>query len=473
MQGYTQITLPSQSNASRHTQDGTARLINCYAEDTGADAKAPLTIYPSSGLDLWQTVEQSGAGGVRAMIPTDSYLYVVAGRKVTAIDTVGAKTVVMTLPGDGDVFVAKNRRSPDPQVAVVADAVGYIIEGTTPTTIVDADLPAPSGVGVIDGYFLFPTTFGRVFISGEDNGTSIDALDFGKAQRNPDNVIFALGGERDALIFGENTVEFWTNSPDGTGAFPFVPIQVVNIGCLGAKSIVQLDRIVGWYANDGTIRIQDGYSAKRISTHFIERKLSSADPATITGFGWNEIDTGHAFLAWTCASFCVVYNLRTGLWHERQSYGRTTWRGSQAVYWQGKTLVGDFEDGRIYEVRRNVATEGGEPISMTAVCSTVHQSPAAFILDEVAIDAVTGTGTEGPLIQDIDPVVLLSVSQDGGLTFGGERRLRLGRGGERLRRIRSMRFGKFGPQGATLKLVCSASVARGFMGIGLKARPLN
>lgn len=471
MQSYTPITLPSQSNGARHTQDGTARLINCYTEVTGEDAKSPMTLYPPSGLDVWNTVETSGAGGIRAMIPTDSYLYVVGGRKITAIDTVGVKTVIKTLPGDGNVFVAKNRR-PTPQVAFVADAIGYIAEDLTVTTITDADLPAPSAVGVIDGYFLFPVSEGRVFISGEDDGFNIDALDFAKAQRNPDNVLFALGGERDAVIFGEKTVEFWTNSPDGTGAFPFVPIQSVNIGCLGAKSIVQLDRVVGWYANDGTIRIQDGYSAQRISTHYIERLLSSVSASTITGFGWNELDTGHAFLAWTCPTFCVVYDLRTGRWHERDSYGRTTWRGSQSVYWRGKTLVGDLEDGRIYEVRRDVATEGGEPIAMTAICPTVHQSPAGFILDEVALDAVTGAGTVGPLEADIDPTVLLSVSQDGGVTFGAERRLSLGRGGQRLKRIRSHRFGKFGPQGATIKLVCSASVARGFMGVGIKARPL-
>ena len=187
------LNLPMQSNAARYLADGSARLVNGYVENTDKDAKSPLTIYPNAGLDVWNTVEASGtasgATGMRAMLATDSYLYVVAGRKMTAIDTLGVKTVVTTLSGDGDVYMAQNRRSPTPEVCLVADGVGRITTGTSIATITDPDLPPPVSVSVIDGYFLFPTTFDRVFISGEDNGTAIAPLDFGKAQKQPDNTM--------------------------------------------------------------------------------------------------------------------------------------------------------------------------------------------------------------------------------------------------------------------------------------------
>lgn len=471
------LNLPMQSNAARYLADGSARLVNGYVENTDKDAKSPLTIYPNAGLDVWNTVEASGtasgATGMRAMLATDSYLYVVAGRKVTAIDTLGVKTVVTTLSGDGDVYMAQNRRSPTPEVCLVADGVGRIITGTSIATITDPDLPPPVSVSVIDGYFLFPTTFDRVFISGEDNGTAIAPLDFGKAQKQPDNTIYALGGERDAMIFGTRTVEWWTNSPDGSGNFPFVPIANIDIGCLGEKTVVQLNRAVAWIANDGTVNLREGYSNKTISTHYIERKIATASSTnSIRGFGWTETDTGHAFLAWTCAEWTIVYNMRNGLWHERKSFGRSNWRGVCAVQWQGMTLVGDYDDGRIYQVKSSVHTEGGEPIPMEVICPVAHMAPYAMRVNGIFLDMVTGTGS-GILDEDLNPVVTVWTSNDGGHTWGPSRDIPLGVGGDVLRRLKTYRLGMFGPQGCTVRIACSSSVKRSLSGAYLDADRLT
>lgn len=470
------VSIATQTNNARFKMEGSARLLNCYTEETGEDAKAPMTVYASSGLDVYTTVPAtgtaSGVTGVRAMLATDDYLYVVAGRNVTAISRLGVQTAIVTLPGDGDVYLAANRRSPTPQVALVSDGVGRIITGTSIATISDGDLPAPTSVGYLDGYFFFPTTFGRVFISAEDDGTSIAPLDYGRAQKNPDNVLHAIGGERDAMIFGEKSVEWWANSPDGSGNFPFVPIANINLGCVGAKTIVQLDRAVAWIANDGTVRIQDGYSGRRISSHAVERAISGAQ-STVYGFGWNDVTTGHAWLAWTCSNWTWAYNMRTGLWSELRSFGRTNWRGVQSASWLGMTLVGDYDTGAIYQVDADVATEGGEPIVMEMVAPVIHSAPYGMRINAVYVDAVTGVGTGGPLSEDMNPVLMLSASHDGGKTFGSERRIPLGASGQRLTRAKTHRLGAFGPQGCALRLAVSASVARAISGLAIDADKLG
>ena len=470
------ITVASQTNSARYKLEGSARLLNCYSEETGSDAKAPRTLYPNAGLDLWNTVEAtgtvSGPTGVRAMLATDSYLYVVAGRVVTATDTLGVKTVVTTLPGDGDVYLAQNRRSPSPEVCLVADGTGYIITGTSIATITDPDLPPPVSVSVIDGYFLLPTTFDRVWISGEDNGTSYAALDYGRAQKQPDNTLYALGCERDAMIFGSRTVEWWTDSPDGSGNFPFTPIANIDLGCLGAKTVVKLNRAVAWIANDGTVNIRDGYSNRTISTHAIERLIAKADASTIRGFGWTERDTGHAFLAWTWDDATIVYNMRNGLWHERKSFGRSNWRGVCSVEWQGMTLIGDYDDGRIYQVRADVHTEGGDPIPMEVISPVVHMSPYAMRINAIFLDMVTGVG-EGALAEDTNPVVTVWTSNDGGKTWGPSRDIELGQAGDVLKRLKTYRLGMFGPQGCTVRVACSASVNRSLSGITIDADRLS
>jgi hypothetical protein len=466
------INLARRSNPARFKAEGSARLINAYVEDTGSDAKSEWTVYATSGLDLWITVTSSGLGGVKAFLATDSYLYVVAGRKVSAIDVFGAVTLVTTLPSDGAAYLARNRRSPTPEVCLVADGVAYIITGTSIATVTDADLPPPISVSVLDGYFLLPTTFDRVWISGEDNGTTYAPADFGKAQRQPDNTLYVLGGERDAMVFGEKSIEWWNNSPDGSGTFPFTPVYAISLGCAGARTIVQLDRVVAWIANDGTVRIQDGYSAKVISTYAQERMIGTTDQSTIIGFGWTEQTTGHAFLAWTCESWTIVYDIGSGEWHERKSHGRSNWRGCCAAHWQGLTLIGDYTDGRIYSVNARVATEGGDPIPMEIVTPVIHMAPNGFQLNGVFVDVVTGVGT-GVLSEDRNPVLMLSASIDGGQTFGPERRIEIGPHGDRLKRVKEYRFGMFGPSGCALRLAISASVDRAISGLAIDAEKLG
>lgn len=500
------LTLPTSSVPARFSMEGNSRLVNCYVEPTDG-AKAQQTIYAASGLDLDMTVPNggtaSGPTGIRCMLVTDDYLYTVGGRKLTATDKFGVKTTILTLPGDGDVFMARNRRSPTPQVGLVSDGVYRVITGTTIATVTDPDLPPPTAISVIDGYFLLPTTFDRVFITGEDDATTISALDFGKAQKQPDATIYALGGERDAVIFGENSIEWWNDSPDGTGNFPFVPVANINLGCSGAKTVIQLDRAIAWLANDGTARLMDGYSGKRISDHPQERDFAKAQ-GTVYGFGFNDTSTGHAWLVWRCETWAWAYNLRTGLWNElEETHTRTSWRGCNAVRWQGKTLVGDYEDGRIYRVDYGVDTWGGEAFTMEINLASAHVFPRKMRLNTVYVDAVTGVGKASRYVTtsllmawaslpfqwagtgamqwgntarndpDADPMLMLATSADGGKTFGSNRHISLGRSGDRIKRLRSYRFGQFGAQGCTLKLSCSASVARAISGVSIDVDELK
>lgn len=501
------LTLPTTSAGTRYTMEGDPRLINCYAEQTGSGAKSPQTIYAMSGLDLWTTVQNggtsSGPTGVRAFCATEDYLYVVAGRKVTAIDKLGVKTLVVTLPGDGEVYLARNRRSPDPQVGLVSDGTFRVITGTSIATVTDPDLPPPVALGVSDGYHLLPTTFGRMFITGEDNATTVSALDFGRAQKQPGELLYSLGAERDVIQFTTQGIEWWTNSPDGSGNFPYVPVANITLGCIGAKTVVQLDRAVAWMASDYTVRLMDGYSGKRISDHAQERDFH-APVGTVYGFGWNDTSTGHAWLCWRCETWAWAYNLRTGMWSElKESGSRTTWRGCQAISWQGDTLIGDYEDGRIYRVDYKVNNWGGDPFTLEVNLASAHDFPHKMRLNAVYVDAVTGVGLASPLpkigdeigwdsepigweleafgwLENLDtpyenefPALMLATSADGGRTFTQNRHLNLGKSGDRIRRLRSYRFGQFSTPGCTLRVSCSASVARAISGVSIDVDKLK
>lgn len=464
------VALSSSSNKGRTGRENSARLINCYSENIGQDGKHQDAVYACEGL-AQSGATLSSSGGVRAMIAIETDMYVVCGRDVVRLPLSGTASVIYTLPGDGHVYTARNRRSPDVQIGIVADGLYYVIQSGVMTLISDPDLPPPTSIAVFDGYFLLPTTEGRWFITGEDDATTISALDFGRAQRQPDNIVRAFAGERDVILFGSDSIEWWQNNPDGSASFPFIPSASVAIGCLAPRSVVKLDRSIAWVASDGTVRMLNGYGGDRISDYAVERDIGSVtSPAEdIYAFAYHCRDTGHSFITITSGDWTWQYNLKTGRWNERQTYGRSRWRGSYAAEFNGVWYVGDDETGIIYTVNGNNATDGDQPLVTTLQTPTVHAFPARLKVNAAFLDVVTGVGLVASTDANVTPQLIFDMSHDGGASFGAERLLDMGVAGNRQRRIRTNRLGVIGPNGAVFRMRVSAAVTRCFMSMSLDA----
>lgn len=460
------VALALQSSKGRTGRESAARLINCYAEPIGGDGKHPDAVYACEGLGNAVTLSLT-AGGVRAMIAIETDLYAVCGRDVVRYPLAGSPSVIYTLPGDGPVYMARNRRSPDVQVGVVADGFYYVIQSGTMTAVTDADLPPPTSIDVIDGYFLLPTTEGRWFITGEDDATTISALDFGEAQRHPDEIMRVMSGERDVILFGASSVEWWQNNPDGAASFPFIPAASIELGCLAPRAVVKLDQSIAWVASDGTVRMLNGYGGERISTFPVERAIGSVtDPqSSIYAFAYHCRDSGHSFLTFTSDAWTWAYDTKTGRWHERQTYGRERWRGSYACEFGGTWYVGDDTDGTIYTVSTSHASDGDEPLVCTVQTPTVHAFPARVLVHAAFIDVVTGVGVSS----DETPSLAFDISHDGGASWSATRHLLLGRDGDRQKRVRTNRLGVIGHNGAVFRIRVSAAVTRCLMAMTLDA----
>lgn len=469
---WTPLALPTKSNKTRFGFEGTARLVNAYVESTGSDAKATYNIYATEGLD---TVLTPAAGRTWGMIATESYLYGVTGTALWAYDTVGAKTILLTLPAEGPVTFARNRRSPNTQVGLVtaADNKYYTIENTTATLNTDPDLAGtPTSIGVKDGYFIITTNFNRFFITGEDDATNISALDFGKAQRSPDEILRVIPTETEIALFGTNSVEWHQNSPSETLSFPFVPVQSIDVGLLSSQAIAKLDREIIWLASDGTVKRMVGYGGEVISNPDVQRAIGSVeDPEDISAFAWHSKTLGHSFVAFTCPQWTWVYDLREGSWHERQSYDFDCWRISAVVEWQGKLLAGDFETGEIYDMSGKYMNEGGDPLVMTVQTAPSDAFPYPVQVHGLVLDMVPGVGRfTSP--QDATPEVLMSYSDDGGRTWSVERSASIGGAGSTNARAKWLRLGLIRRNGRTWRFRVSASVSRCIQGAAIDVTKL-
>ncbi|HXJ73134.1 MAG TPA: hypothetical protein VNM37_09775 [Candidatus Dormibacteraeota bacterium] len=477
------ISLGRGSNQGRHGQEGVAQFINAYAERLGEGGKVQWPIYAINGLEAFATLTLGGA--VRGMLTVDATLLIVSGRLLFSTNVNGTPVVqVGGIPSDGFVTMARNRQTPNPQVVIVANGEWFIYQGGTLSQGTDADLPPPICVVEVNGYFVFLIADGRLFASAIDD-TTIDGLDFTTAQISADaNVMGAVRG-RELVVFGERSTEWYVESPSSEG-FPFTRIQTASIGCYTAGSVAKIilqpdggeavDSVI-WAATDheGTyngIRIMNGYTGTKISTNEIDRAIrDDTDPTSIRAFAWTE--DAHSFYCISGVNFSYVWDSTTGQWHQRQSYGLNRWRPSCHAQIGQSHIFGDYAEDLLYRSDPTVCTDVGDPIIWQITSPPVAAFPSAFIVDALHIDALTGVGLVSDTDSDANPQLMISYSDDGGATFGGERQVDLGAVGQRHTSITELAFGKFDRNGVSFRVACSASVLKGVMDASIEVRKLK
>jgi hypothetical protein len=467
------ISLGIRSNPARQSkQAGNARLINCFAEEIGEEGKSKWLITATAGLSTFGSALDAD-GGIRDMLEVDGYLYVVAGRQVFKVDSSGVSTLLGGIPTDGPVYMRRNRRNPT-QIGIVTDGLFYVIDVSTATltVVADTDLPPPSSLAYLDGYGILPISRGRYMITAIDDFTSIDGLDEGSVESNPDPIVRAHELEREVYFFGTESIEAHQNT--GNADFPFERSQTMEVGCGAADSVAPVDTPQGkslmFVASDHTVRILRGYQTQVVSTNEIENKIRLlAEAGTIstlrsTSWSWG----GRFFYCLSCADWTRCFDAKTGVWHDRNSYLSDRWRVSKVAPFAGKLVAGDATTGQLYLMNDDTYTEGSDPHVMSILTPPVHAFPYRGVANALHVDAVSGVGLNTTTDYNLDPVLMIDISKDGGDTFGAPREIALHRQGKTARRIQPVyRLGTFGPKGIVFRLRISAAVQKAVMSVAL------
>ena len=463
-----QIELGRSSNPGRYGQDGNTRLINCYAEHAGPEGKMQWPLYGSDGLATFSTLGTTS--GVRAMLPLDSALYVVAGRLVYSVDLTGTATVLGGLPTDGPVHMAANSREMGQQVGIASDGVFGVIDNGLLDLYQDANLRGPNSVAVVDDYTLTSAGRGYWQVSGQNNMKSWDALETANAESYPDGLVRIIAHEREAMLIGTESVEWWRNT--GAADFSFGRVATKQIGTVSGSSAARVGETVLWIDHENHVRARSGYGGKVVSNNAVTDAISGVtDKSTIKGFGWAR--GKHSFYAIRHANWCWVYDLYTGFWHERQSHNSSTWRIGDVCRFSGKTIAADATTGTLYEMSDAYYDEAGQPLVMTWQPPMVHGYPRGVKLNTLFVDMIGGVGAVSSDADDVTPQLAVRHSYDGGNNWSSVRHENIGVAGDRLKRIKMRRFGKSPEDGFQFQLSVSASVAKGVTAMAVDAEPLR
>jgi hypothetical protein len=404
------LTLPIHSYRLRSAQSSTARLVNCFAEALPADAKGQVLLTRAPGLASWAEI---GNGPIEGMHADHGLLYVVSGGDLYSVTSAASAT----LRGVVGISTEIDMDSNDSAVVVVSPPLAYYWNGSTFAQITDTDFTTRGAgdVEFLDGYMLFREPgSARFFASDLNSVTAYDALQFATAEGASDELVGLKVDHRQVFLAGEKSCEIWENT--GASGFPFERSinGFLELGCLNGKSIAKLDNSILWVANDYTVRRLDGLTPARISTHAIEQWLKdSVTIASLRGSTWTQ--DGHLFYMLRATEGCFVYDVTTQLWHERQSYGSSTWNWDNPVMFAGMVLVGSTTSNVVAKLDPAVYTELGSTLRTEWSYQPVYADAARAYHERLEMLVERGVGnTSDP---GSDPEIMLDASDDGGRTW--------------------------------------------------------
>ncbi len=348
------------------------RMVNLFPEVVPEGGKEPAFLQRCPGLRpltlIGGSLIASDTEGIRGLWAFGGYLYVAAGGKLYRVDQNYVQTEIGLINGSGPVSMADNGI----QLFVACNPSAFIYNANTGVfaQITDPDFPGAVTVGYLDSYFVFnEPNSQRVWVTSLLDGTAIDPQDFASAEGNPDDIVSLIVDHREVWLFGNNTVEVWYNA--GLADFPLARIEgaFMETGCLAPYSVAKLDNSVFWLGSDargnGIVYRNQGYNAQRVSTHAIEWQIQQYGVLN-DAIGYSYQQDGHSFyvLTFPTAQATWVFDVATGLWHERAYWDGVQYRRHRSncqANFNGEVIVGDWENGNLYAYDPTIHTDNFYP----------------------------------------------------------------------------------------------------------------
>ena len=432
------------------------KTINMFVELDGLGAGkdgqiAMLTSCP--GVSLYHTV---GTGPIRGLyVPSQrsDLLYIASGNQIFVVSGTTVTTLTGTMNSNvGQIEFADNGSS----IMWVDGTNGYYHHIGDPAIvmIVDPNFYPASTITYQDGYFILNQVGTGNFFLSNLYDVSFYPLNTENQSGNADNIVGLVSNNRELYLFGTRTTEIWWNQgASGVSPFSRQDGKFSQYGAVSAASIKSLNNTVFWLGqNDegqGIVFELNADQPNRISNHAIEFALSSYGDLS-QAYAWTYQEEGHFFYVLNVpgAPTTWVYDGSTQQWHERQSnINGVSTRSIRSchAFFQHNHIVGDGRNGNVYIQSLDVFDENGAPFVRTRQSPHFASNLNQVFYSLLEIDFKFGVGLNagaGVPANAVNPQAILTISNDGGETWGNELLATLGQLGKTLTRARWTRLGR-------------------------------
>lgn len=267
----------------------------------------------------------------------------------------------------------------------------------------DGAFSGANTVDVIDNYIVYnnPTTqqWGSTDLLSPISPQTSYSLKDGA----PDDLVALIVDHREVYLMGEISSEVWTDV--GTVPFPFqrIPGTSTQHGIAAPFSLARLGNSFAYVSrnNRGQSQIMQmsGYLPQRISTHAVENTL--ANQYVGDAIAWTYQLEGHEVyvVSFPSLELTWAFDIATGMWHKwlytatDSTYQRH--RGNCCATFQGLVIVGDYENGKLYELDKTNYTDDGQNVRRLRRAPHLVTEFQRQYFDELQIQFQPGVGTTG------------------------------------------------------------------------------
>lgn len=420
----------------------------------------------------------------------------------------------------GDVFIDENLAG---QIALCDQQDLWIYNFITNAPAVKATLPLtltrPGYVTYHDGYFIVPDAAGtQWFLSAPNNGLSWNwgaggQPVAGALQTKPDSpvaVLRAPGKGNLIYVFGRNVLEMWYNN--GSQLFPYQRQNSISVdyGCLSPTTIATMDNFVAWLGvnekSGPVIMMSEGSNFTRLSTDGIDYRLADIQfPQQSYAFFFKQ--DGHVFYQITffnpVDNISLLYDFNTQMFFSVTDEQMNHHVAEAVAFYNNTYYFVSIDDGSVFELNSNFTTYDYnipgqsdnnqiKEIPRVKICNNVRQidsSPVianslTFTIEQGTDDLYKGTKkryitseggkvissetrpgyvgilTSSEAINDrYVPRVDMSISKDGGQTFGSFVSKDLNPLGKRKNRVIFWRMGRVNDMVVQLRFWSKSRIA--------------
>jgi hypothetical protein len=447
-------------------------LVNCFVEKSPTSQSSPLALLARPGLEDFKVVGSTPHRGIfqRSGLFDDDALLLAN----TTLYTLSAEGIATALPGmvsgDGLVDIDAGQDADLNSIAYIA--TGPKLYKVQAGSVVDVTADFANGNGATSVCFgpaqtwVFQETGTDQFYTQLPGETTFDPLEFATAEYAPDKGV-AVRRIRDLVVFlNASTTEVWT--PTGSADPPFEPYGGLKFdyGCRSRDAAVVCQGALLWVDNNCSVRMFDGGEPSIISDNGLAEQIRRVSAADISASTFSK-DQHVYYVLRLSTTATWVYDLSTQAWAKWSSLGYDYWRAHLFANIGDVALALDSLSNQVSRLDPDRRTDGDD--TFTVAFSAFYEAkdgpvPCANVeLDcEVGNSPLSGQGSA--------PVIVLSMSDNEGKTFGQPKERSMGVTGDYSVTPRWNGLGTIkSPKGRIFKWQISDPVGRRFSGARMNA----
>lgn len=399
------------------------RTVNMYPEAV-QNGLEEVVLHNFPGLN--QLLAGSAGEFDRGLHLFQDKLYQVAGSQLYLVNSSYSRTAIGSVAGSDRVSMANNGTT----MVIVTGGNEYTYDGTT---FASATLGSnPTNVEYLNNRFLYDDDDGRVGVSSVGS-TAVASGNYFTPESTPDDLVRTYVFNQFVYLFGESSIEPWQNVASGTPPFERMNGAIIeNVGLAGRNAVDSTESAIYFVSAKGEAQQLQGFRPQQISTVAIANEWRSYTLSDAVVNTVQALSLDFVIFSFPTDGKTWAYVETYGLWFELEhGTAAARWKGNSIIEAYGKTIVADYASGNIYELDPDTFTDNGtttvrERIFAPLAGEKFGRPRQMYQMSELGLSIETGLGNSS----ELNPLIAVALSTDGGKSYSNERFKKVGQEGE-------------------------------------------